>query len=778
MARDGRDALTSDTARAETASGLDATLDRIARVIGDRRPPTRAVFIVVLGLVSFIAAMIVARVTGPNGPWLFNIDLPKIDYPRASFYRDALAGGRLPFWNDDLGLGFPLYAEGQIGAFYPPNWLIFQLDPLVALDVTRVLHLVLAGVGTGILALRLSGSRTGAVLAAVVAVTSGTVVAKLEWHNVIAAYSFLPWILIPLVRRPAPTRRGLVAAGVIFGLQALHGHPNTWLLTGIAAAVVMLAIAPRPRTLLGVVGFGLIGSAVGAVQLLPTVLIQTLSVRNDALSANDVFTNSATPFDVLLLAFQNAFALAPDGSWVRSTMWYPDGTFGLLEAAAYVGLPVLALAALGLRAPRARPWIVLGLVGIAIPVLGAFRPEPWMGIPFINGLRSPVRSYMLLTFAIAILAAIGIGRLGRSPGGFERARIGILLPVAVYVVVVALVKWVPDVFDGLMDASSTFGGAGGASAVRERAIAALTNLWPLLLELALGGAILAVVAGVYRRPSTRLALAPVALAVAVLPLILLGPMPNPTRPLSEFSYADSPFIVAAKATAPHRFLTLDPPRWYTGLPDQLAAAGVPTLRMFSSLNLDGSVAPANARAGRPVRRYASGGRHRCRRHHRRGLSRDPIATCRGAGLDLSRRRGPAAAVLDPGRQRHGRRDRGRFTDPAPRGGHRRGRAWRGRRRDLGRGGRRTRADDAHRRPGGRLGLARPCLVSDVAAVGRWSPGRGPPRDGRPTHPGQRGGPRDPAGLRPVERAARARDRDPGNRGRVRLDQARPDGRSA
>ena len=44
-------------------------------------------------------------------------------------------------------------------------------------------------------------------LAAVVAVMSGTVVAKLEWHNVIAAYSWLPWILIPLIRRPAPTRR-------------------------------------------------------------------------------------------------------------------------------------------------------------------------------------------------------------------------------------------------------------------------------------------------------------------------------------------------------------------------------------------------------------------------------------------------------------------------------------------------------------------------------------------------------------------------------------------
>ena len=79
--------------------------------------------------------------------------------------------------------------------------------------------------------------------------------------------------------------------------------------------------------------------------------------RNDALSANDVFTNSATPFDALLLASRTrscgARRLGPLDDW------YPDGTFGLLEAAAYVGLPVLALAALGLRAPVRVP-IVLG----------------------------------------------------------------------------------------------------------------------------------------------------------------------------------------------------------------------------------------------------------------------------------------------------------------------------------------------------------------------------------------------------------------------------------
>ncbi len=83
--------------------------------------------IAILALVSLVAALIAARVGGVGGPWLWNFEMPGFDYPIASFYHEALRAGGLPLWNDRLSLGFPLYAEGQIGAFYPPNWLIFQL---------------------------------------------------------------------------------------------------------------------------------------------------------------------------------------------------------------------------------------------------------------------------------------------------------------------------------------------------------------------------------------------------------------------------------------------------------------------------------------------------------------------------------------------------------------------------------------------------------------------------------------------------------------------------
>ena len=190
-------------------------------------------------------------------------------------------------------------------------------------------------------------------MATLTAVLGGAIAAKLQWHNLVAAYR-VPALGAAAAGPPAgpdprrPRRRRAALRG-----PGLDGPSQHWLLTGLAAAIVLLTISPTPRQLGRVIGFGLLGGAVGAVQLLPTVLLTTLSVRSHALSATDLFTSAATPFDVLLFGFQNAFPRVSDGAWDIYTIWYPDGTFALLEAAAFVGLPVLVLAAVGARgAPR------------------------------------------------------------------------------------------------------------------------------------------------------------------------------------------------------------------------------------------------------------------------------------------------------------------------------------------------------------------------------------------------------------------------------------------
>jgi hypothetical protein len=548
-----------------------------------RVAPGLARFIPMLVAVAAIEALLAARLPAPPGTALWNLDIPKIDAPLAVFFHEALQGGGLPLWNDRLGLGFPLYAEGQIGAFYPPNWLIFRLEPLAALDLSRVVHLVAAGVGTGLLAIRLTGSRSGAIVATTIAVLGGAIVTKLEWTNLVAAYAWLPWVLLPLSRRPAPTRAGLVGAAIAWGIQALAGHPNVWLLTGACAAVLLLATGRDRRSVGQVLVFGLVGGAIGSIQLLPTLVLTGLSVRGEGLSANDVFTSAATVFDPLAFGFAQPFVRGGAEGWDIFTTWYPDGIFALYEASAFVGLAALALAAVGVTARRARPWLAVAAVMLAVPIVAAFRPEIWLEIPLLNGLRSPVRSYLVVALIVGIIAAIGLSRTGRAPAsrGLHRASLTVAAFIAIYLVTLAIAGLAPDVFEGLLIASSSGLSPEGAAARRELAIHALAEPMPLIAELAAGIGALIVLGMGRRRGVEALGL----VALVILPLALFSPAANAIRPREDAWPYDSELATTLRSLDPNRVLTLGAPGFYVGSPDRLAAAGIPDLDMFSSLNL-------------------------------------------------------------------------------------------------------------------------------------------------------------------------------------------------
>ncbi|HSW43838.1 MAG TPA: hypothetical protein VLM76_15175, partial [Patescibacteria group bacterium] len=551
--------------------------------------PSRAAGTLALALLAVSAALVAARVAGPAGPWLWYYDMPKIFWPNAVFWHEAAIAGSIPLWLDRLGLGYPLYAEGQIAAFYPPNWLIFRLEPLLALDVTRVLHLAIAGLGSGLIALRLAGSWAGAVLAVLVAVAGGGIVAKLEWTSVVTAYAWAPWVLLPLLRRPVPTRQGLVAAGVAFGIQALAGHPNTWVLTGIAAAAILLATRPNPAALGRAAVVGAIGAGIGAVQVLPTAILLGLSVRAGGLGAPHLFSNSATVVDPLLPAFANAFVPGSPAGWDLGRIWYPGGVYGIHEAAAYVGLPVLALAAVGAWARRSRPLLAAIALLVGLAVLGAFQPEWWTRLPVLNGLRHPVRAYMIAALLLGPLAAVGLVRLRRVHGAWRPAAVVVAALLAAYGTLLALVNLAPAAFEELAVGALGFDPA-AAPGVRENAAIALGQPFPVLAEVALGVAAVALIAAAAGRgwPGAgriRLA-APALVAVAAVPLLAFSPMANPVTERGAFDFAGRPLMAAMLDAAPQRFLADVDPIFHDALPNQPAAHGVADLGMWSSLNLE------------------------------------------------------------------------------------------------------------------------------------------------------------------------------------------------
>ena len=62
-------------------------------------------------------------------------------YPAFATLHQSLRQGELPLWTPHIFGGFPLFAEGQIGALYPPALLAAMLpSPVDGFLLLRVFH--------------------------------------------------------------------------------------------------------------------------------------------------------------------------------------------------------------------------------------------------------------------------------------------------------------------------------------------------------------------------------------------------------------------------------------------------------------------------------------------------------------------------------------------------------------------------------------------------------------------------------------------------------------
>jgi hypothetical protein len=72
-------------------------------------------------------------------------DIFRLYYPQRAVLAAALRAGRLPLWSPDVLAGYPLFAEGEMGALYPPNLLLYRFLPIdLALNYSVILQFALA----------------------------------------------------------------------------------------------------------------------------------------------------------------------------------------------------------------------------------------------------------------------------------------------------------------------------------------------------------------------------------------------------------------------------------------------------------------------------------------------------------------------------------------------------------------------------------------------------------------------------------------------------------
>ena len=155
-------------------------------------------------------------------------DIARFFYPTRVLYANALSAGRLPLWTPELLMGFPLFAEMQTGALYPPHLLLYRLLPIdLAINYDILLHLAWLGVGLYLFARARRISVTGSIIVSMAFAAGGFGTGRITHMSVLAAAAWLPWSLLLYEKwRQSPHLRYWVALVIVFVLQMVAGHPQ------------------------------------------------------------------------------------------------------------------------------------------------------------------------------------------------------------------------------------------------------------------------------------------------------------------------------------------------------------------------------------------------------------------------------------------------------------------------------------------------------------------------------------------------------------------------
>ncbi|GAH68624.1 unnamed protein product, partial [marine sediment metagenome] len=263
--------------------------------------------------------------------------------------------------------GFPLFAESQGNALYPLFLLLFGLlKPWVAYNYYTVLHFLLAGLFTYILARVMHVGKAGALLAGLCYMLAGPVLYHAHHTNIVVGVCWLP-LLLALMELACRRRSVLALLGFAAATAALvlGAQPQYTIFCALACGLYLLwrlrmiqLTGARARTVAGLlVAFALaamLAGMIAAAQLLPLMEL----VGHTSRAAEQAWPpgiNPAVPGNLLTLFLPHYFGSPGLGSY------WSDVDCGLYsEATLFLGIAPLFLALVGVLTDRSRRALVFG----------------------------------------------------------------------------------------------------------------------------------------------------------------------------------------------------------------------------------------------------------------------------------------------------------------------------------------------------------------------------------------------------------------------------------
>jgi hypothetical protein len=466
----------------------------------NQRPAARRWPLADLLLLAVLPFVVFAPVTVTRQVFALH-DVQAYFYPYHVLPAKLLAQGHLPLWNPYVFSGIPLLGDGQTAMFYPPNWLFFVLPGEAALNHVVLLQFSIAGVGMNLFARALGLSRLPALVSAFAYMFCGFLTARIVHLSIMSGAALLPLVFFCADRllrtlpacgtiehctptRPVQmkasrsTRLWLVATALVLAFQAVAGHPQIPVYTGVALALYAGMCALEQSLATGrwsalirppmrLAGAYLLGLGLAAIQLVPWFEAGKLSTRAAGASFEFVFGTSTTGVEWLLVLFPYLlglphpppFGAAPIAIEQAVRVWEHSvytgilplvlavvglGYYGALTARAFApaaGFPQAdAEAAARLRHRWYSLSFLLLLLGIGCLIAAGWHTafgRVLYALPVIGKLRAVERAMVLADFALAVLAGFGLQHVIERP---RRPR-WLLLPAVLIPGVPTLVVW-------------------------------------------------------------------------------------------------------------------------------------------------------------------------------------------------------------------------------------------------------------------------------------------------------------------------------------------------
>lgn len=379
------------------------------------RPDSSSLETVAFASALFCAVALMAVLAAPMlaGKTYFIDDLSWYSLPTRLFYARCLAAGDNFTWIPDIFCGYYLHGEGQAGMCHPLHLLMYRLlPPLAAFNLELFLSYPVALMGMYLLLRRWGIRRSASLAGATMFAFSGFNLLHFMHMNGIATVAHVPWLLLSVDRLVcARDTRGTVLAGaciaLLTGSQVLLGSPQyVFLSSALETFYVMLVLrAANYRAAIGVfIAAKILGVALGAVQLFPTITVFNQAERSLRPRPGLMFHYSLDPYNLIQF-------VAP---YLLSQRVFHDNTH---EFGAYDGSMTLVLVLWGIfsllslerNRKIALAAVVLMLVSLEI-AFGGYGALHWVvaDMPILNMFRAPARFLLMVQLAMSVLAAISL----------------------------------------------------------------------------------------------------------------------------------------------------------------------------------------------------------------------------------------------------------------------------------------------------------------------------------------------------------------------------------